>query len=102
MEIIIICLLLLFIAGVGATIIYDKMKANGKSLLDCLPRVEDQGAELLSAFKKQISREPKTRFTVQKKKPAIRPIPDTHSEIERVQKEAEEAIARAKKSLKKL
>ena len=50
MEIIILGLVL-FILGVGGTMIYDKMKADGKSLTDYLPRV-NQDDEMLKAFKR--------------------------------------------------
>lgn len=49
MEIIVLGLVL-FILGVGGTIIYDKMKEDGKSLTDYLPRV-NQDDEMLTAFK---------------------------------------------------
>lgn len=50
MEIIILGLVL-FILGVGGTMIYDKMKADGKSFSDYLPRV-NQDDEMLEAFKR--------------------------------------------------
>jgi hypothetical protein len=50
MEIIILGIVL-FIIGIGATMVYDNMKANGKSLTDYLPKV-NQGDEELKAFAK--------------------------------------------------
>lgn len=52
--------LILFIVGVAGTMVYDKMKADGKSLTDYLPRV-NQDDEILKAFKR--SQEQATQAT---------------------------------------
>lgn len=47
--------LILFIVGVAGTMVYDKMKVDGKSLTDYLPRVNQQDEEL-EAFTKQVKK----------------------------------------------
>lgn len=52
MEILILGIVLL-VLGIGSTMVYDNMKANGKSLSDYLPKVNQNNQELKAFAKTQ-------------------------------------------------